>query len=514
MGFDQWIEDTLAQAEGIPALGGFAHDLRTAYIIWRDDPVDPQVVHRQANNIDDLRKQGDDLVREFNDSLIALRPHWQSDPGGMAYKYLGPEVTAFQIEHDLEPVRSASNPETGWQLWQGLKDLTALLEYNGAAHHAAGDKLDKIVSLHNQLGDDVRNAVINLGAMVALAFVPGPDLLDIPDAAVEADMVGTTLEAGYEVKTAVEITKDAAEIETTIKASLTIQQLIAAGVAIGTALVGITLLAIVGISHLVGSNGNSATNLGPYNQSDVDKLYQELGEKYKISREDIERLLAEGFTPDEIRALVKAGYSPAKIKILMDAGLTHQQIVDAQKFGFKPDILVAFAKRTAPADFVSIMTDILKDFNYTSPNPDPAIAAQDTAAHRFQAQVARDLLATLLNYEDDQVTTSFDIVTFKALIEVTLQQDGKAGQILEYIRKDTAHKPIFLLAPNYTPTAAAALQQQAMDPANNPDGIPVEVLRDTIDPSTGKVDTALDKLFRALNALGEQHASVGSPAIV
>jgi hypothetical protein len=65
-------------------------------------------------------------------------------------------------------------------------------------------------------------------------------------------------------------------------------------------------------------------------------------------------------------------------------------------------------------------------------------------------------------------------------------------------------KPICLLAPNYTPTAARELEKQAMDPANNPYGIPVKVFYGP---------NAEQELFQYLRQLGEPLTDVSTPVV-
>src|SRR5690242_17903198 len=99
MGLD-WIDDILQKAEGIPGLGGFAHDLRFAYEIWRVDPPDPKPVQTQHDTLDTLHTRAVGLRTSFSDALYQLQSNWT---GNEASYYFGPQVTAFQIEHDMEP---------------------------------------------------------------------------------------------------------------------------------------------------------------------------------------------------------------------------------------------------------------------------------------------------------------------------------------------------------------------------------------------------------------------------
>jgi hypothetical protein len=237
-------------------------------------------------------------------------------------------------------------------------------------------------------------------------------------------------------------------------------------------------------------------------QADLRELEKEFP---NVKPEDLAELLAIGFTADEIRALLKSGYSPARIKILINAGFSTNEIVQLQKFGFNPVLLVAKVKLAEAGDGITltqlhqIITEILKDFNYQS--SDPQVAAR----YHYQAQVARDLLESIIAYEEVHGATALDIVTFKAIVEVTLQDSGKTGQILEFLRLDTARKPLLLLAPNYTPAAAKELERQAMNPANNPYGIPVKVFYGS---------GAEQQLIQYLRQLGEPLTDVSTPVAV
>jgi hypothetical protein len=206
MGTD-WIDSLLQKAEGIPVLGGIAHDLRIAYDVWRKDPADPQPVRSQAQNLDDFYTTATQLRSQLNDSLLNLRQKWTGDA---ALAYLGPEVTAFEVEHDTEPAFQGA----GYNLWNHLNLITAILDYNGTAHYKAADKLDKIQSLHGQLNTQFLVAAGALGTAVATEEIPvvdiGTDILGGGTAAVEA---GEALETAEEIETVAETVETVEEVE-------------------------------------------------------------------------------------------------------------------------------------------------------------------------------------------------------------------------------------------------------------------------------------------------------------
>lgn len=233
MGID-WIDDILQKAEGWPLVGGAVHQLRFAYEIWRETPADPGPVNAQGQSLGDLYTTAVGLRDALNESLVALSQTWEGDA---ATAYLGPTVTAFQVEHDMEPTTTG----TGYQLWQNLAGITDLLNYNSGAHNTIGQHLQKIQDLHGTLDFQVKLGAGTLLAMAATIEIPGVDVVtDGGGVAVltteEAPAAAGAAEGIIEVE---ETEVEAQEIET------------AAKVAPWVIALAVGALAIVGVSIVV-----------------------------------------------------------------------------------------------------------------------------------------------------------------------------------------------------------------------------------------------------------------------
>lgn len=238
-----WIDEILQKAEGLPVLGGLAHQLRFAYEIWRVDPPDPKPVQTQHDTLENLHTRALGLRTSFSDALYQLRPSWT---GNEASYYFGPQVTAFQVEHDLEPPATGA----GYLLWNRLNQLTDALEYNRAAHQQAHDTLVQIQNLHGDLQTQVYEAAGLLVADVAEAATPGAEELDLLTGPLTAERVGTAVETGEKV---VEVGKAIKTIDVVLRIAKVAGVLVL--LALG-AVVGVVLIKIFALS-----NNSSPTNL-------------------------------------------------------------------------------------------------------------------------------------------------------------------------------------------------------------------------------------------------------------
>lgn len=333
MGSD-WIDNVLQQAEGIPFLGGVAHDLRLAYDIWREDPPDPQPVQQQINNLDGYHNKASQLLSNFNESLLTLRQSWT---GNDADFYFGPQVTAFQIEHDMEPTTTGA----GYQMWQRLNQLTYTLDYNRAAHQKAHDTLTQIQDLHGQLQAQVWEAAGLLVADVAEAAIPGAEELDIATVPVTAEKVGEATSLASKI---VQIARAFLSMDVVIMGvKFTVGQLLAIAFVIGS-IVGIPLVTFLVLSN---SNNNASPPTASAEQvKEISKRLSDAGVK-GFTRKEIEQLLREGYTPDEIVAMLTARYllqqggipvSLDTLKELAKKGLTPEEMVNVVLAGLDPSL--------------------------------------------------------------------------------------------------------------------------------------------------------------------------------
>jgi len=241
MGLD-WIDDILQKAEGLPVLGGIAQKLRFAYEIWRIDPPDPKPVQTQYDTLDKLHTRAVGLRTAFSDALYQLQSKWT---GNEASYYFGPQVTAFEIEHDLEPPITGA----GYILWNRLNQLTDALDYNRAAHQQAHDTLVQIQNLHGQLQSQVYEAAGLLVADVAEAAIPGAEELDIGTVPLTIERTDEAVQTGEEVVQVGKAIK-------TVDVVMNVAKVVGLAVLALGAIVGVVLIKI-----FVFSNNGSPKNL-------------------------------------------------------------------------------------------------------------------------------------------------------------------------------------------------------------------------------------------------------------
>ncbi len=366
MGID-WIDDLLQKCEGLPVLGGIAHDLRFAYEILRVDPPDPQPVRNQTNALDNLHSRASALLSSYNESLLTLRQNWS---GNVADTYFGPEVTAFEVEHDMEP----STTGVGYQLWNRFNQITSLLEYNHAAHQSAVDTLVQIQNLHGDLQTQVLEAAGLLLLDEGEADTGVGAVLDVGTVPLTAERVGAAVETTDKIIEIGEEVKDVQAVGKAIKTGITLAQIAKlVGGAIG-AIVGAALLALLfssDSSHPMNSLNPPAT-IGSLTDEQVSQLARQFGVDENVIRElmkehpdwtledlrrylfmyvrgfarkvgnlrtegltlqDIDYLLAQGFTADQIAQLLDSwkqlnkGYYLGKGGIRYNAG-TLRELLD------------------------------------------------------------------------------------------------------------------------------------------------------------------------------------------
>jgi hypothetical protein len=426
-----WIDDLLQQGEKLPGIGDAIQKLQMVYDIWRNEPANPQPTRDQANNLNDLFQQAQQLRDHFNESLSNLRQKWS---GNDAQVYLGPEVTAFEIEHAMEPGTTG----TGYQLWNLLNQTTALLNYNAAAHDVGADKLRQIQEFHDELNTDFMIALGTLGMMLATAPIPGVDVVtdsvgagaEIAEAGVAADDAIQLSRFMKLLKTVEDVVQDVTKV---VKIYLPLIQFLAKAGAIAT-IATVTLLVLASIPSDSSEGGNTLqppVALSPGQQKDLEQLSQEFPD---VSPDDIAALLEAGFSPDEIRAILKAGFTHAQIMALVG------RIRLAQQNGTDSLGLTADQIRQLVLKVVAALN-----------SPD--------RKKQLEGQIARALIGDLVSFERKVYNANgveigeIDVETSNAIIEVTTSPQGKLQQLLKELNNPLMNptgKQVILYAPKYS----------------------------------------------------------------
>ncbi len=421
-----WIDDLLQKGEGLPGIGDAIQQLRMVYDIWRNEPANPQPTRDQASNLDDLFHEAQQLRDQFNESLITLRQKWS---GNEAQAYLGPQVTAFQIEHDMEPGTTGK----GYRLWNLLDQTTALLDYNAAAHHAGGDKLQQIQEMHGELNTDFMFALGTLGTMLATAPFPGVDVItDSAGAAALTAEAGEAAEDAIQLSRFMKLLKTVEEVAQVTKTYLPLIQMFAKATAIAT-IATVDLLALAYDLSNASSGDNNTLNppIVPLPGPDLEQLSREFPD---VLPNDIAALLEAGFSPDEIRAILRAGFTHAQIMALVG------RIRLAQQNG--TDLLGLTAEQIR-----QLALNIAAICNYS--DPDHPNQEEQT---REVGKIARELIGVVVAVEKPiynpatgELLTRIDIETAHARIEVTLgSARGKLTQLLNYKVDNPENKQVIL----------------------------------------------------------------------
>jgi hypothetical protein len=432
MGID-WFDDLLEKAEHIPGIGGEIQKLRYAYEIWRKEPADPKPVQLQAQTLDDLYTTASQLSTELNDNLLSLRQKWT---GNEALNYLGPEVTFAQVEHGYTP----AEPGKGWDMWQRLGMLKESLDYNGAAHHAAKKKLDKIQSLHNDLDTDIKVAGGTLAFMVATVEIPVADIVTDGGGA-----IALTAEAADAAEMATEVTEAVEAVETVEEIAVTTREFTLAQKITAVVVAGAMIADIVLAPFLIANSDSPAASGTPdtlnpptaqWSQADQDLLEQLMQEFPDVLADDIKDLIRAGFTPDEIRAILRAGFSHAQIQALV----ARIRAANQDPHGTDWLGLTAAQIRELAVKVADAVNSSDKD-------------------KQLEGTTARALIGDLVAFNKKiydpatgEVIGEIDIETSDAIIEVTTKKTGKLSQIQKYLNNPLMNpdgKPVILYAPNY-----------------------------------------------------------------
>jgi hypothetical protein len=205
------IEDILNALSDIPGIGHYVDELRFAYDTWRqlpDDLPDPHPILDQVHTLGDLHTRAKQLTGMLNDSLLALRQNWT---GNRATMYLGPEPTAFQVEHGTEP----GIVGIGYQLWDDLNLLTYLLDYNREAHQQGYDYLNRLSSCEDDLTSQLSKVAIDFGAIVGGPKVP---LFEVPEILFEGHEIDAAYDTAQQLSTLLKKFSQPPQIADTIPA--------------------------------------------------------------------------------------------------------------------------------------------------------------------------------------------------------------------------------------------------------------------------------------------------------
>lgn len=258
-------------------------------------------------------------------------------------------LTAFQIAHDMEPTTTGA----GYQLWNRLNQLTYTLDYTQAAHQQAHDTLQKLQDLHDQLRNQLIAAAITLGALIALAFIPGVDLADAPGAAVEGSevaAVGDTMtemaETGQTLKTAEEAGKTAQELGQ-ISKDVSLLQMLATAAKFAT-VATVTLIVLLSIP----SDSSPSNTLPPLSDKkkisqlsdkEFNRILAELAREFGCSQAEIEAIInkygANKLTPKQLERILRMLRLKAQLEALRSQ-LQNSNIPGASRLVGKIDELL------------------------------------------------------------------------------------------------------------------------------------------------------------------------------
>lgn len=144
---------------------------------------DPDILRSQGHNLDELHDQGRRLMAQYEESLIHLQQNWS---GHMADMYLPPSVTAFQVEHGLEPTDAGA----GSQLYNNLRTVVEAFSHNRDTHYDWGNRF-------HEMRDKQSDARWTIGGMAALGLVETSfgvgEVTDGPELAATAVRIGGIL---------------------------------------------------------------------------------------------------------------------------------------------------------------------------------------------------------------------------------------------------------------------------------------------------------------------------------
>jgi hypothetical protein len=149
---------------------------------------DPDLLRKQANNLDDLHAEGQDLLNGpagLRASLLYLSSRWQ---GPSAETYLGPHLGPMsdtQMEAYDQAHKNDAQPE-GWLLYANLRSVVDALAHNAQSHHDLAHNFTQV----NDAQGDMRWMVVGGAADVAV-MVAQPETAEVtlPTAVVTSGQV-------------------------------------------------------------------------------------------------------------------------------------------------------------------------------------------------------------------------------------------------------------------------------------------------------------------------------------
>jgi hypothetical protein len=186
-----WVDDALEHLKQIcpDDLKPAVETLRQGWDFVVGYYPDPAVLRNQRDTLSDLRDRGNMLLSQYTDSIIKLQQTWQGD---LAAQYLPPSVTAFQVEHDLEPPDTSASTK----LSDNLLALARALDHNQGTHNHWADQFDDMRDKQTTArGTIIAVAAINIGT----DWIPVWGEIDLPASITAASItIGEIMSAVWE----------------------------------------------------------------------------------------------------------------------------------------------------------------------------------------------------------------------------------------------------------------------------------------------------------------------------
>ncbi len=263
-----WVDDALNQLEQwFPDLKDPIETLRQGWDFVTGYYPDPAVLRTQRDTLSELHDRGQQLLSQYTESILSLQQSWQ---GNLANFYLPPSVTAFQVEHDMEP----PDHSVSTRLSNNLLSLVQAFDHNSGTHGHWANQFD---SIRGKQTDARVSIVACVGGVAVTSFIPVAG-----EAGDAAEITATSITIGSILNDVAQLLKDARVVI----------------VIVGAIGITATVAAVdqLVLPHILHSSTTSSGSAGSGSTALTDEDIQLIAEEYGVPVEVVQQWAQMGLT--------------------------------------------------------------------------------------------------------------------------------------------------------------------------------------------------------------------------
>ncbi len=183
-----WVDDRLDELErqAPDDLKGAVEKLREGWDFVTGYYPDPQVLRKHGQGLGDLHARGQQLLAQYNESLLSLRQSWQ---GNLADLYLPPDASLAEITHDdAPPDHSASTA-----LSANLQLMVGAFDHNTQTHYYFASQFETLRGKQDEARATIIAAITATGVGTLLIVIGVGLLIDAGAITAAAGTIGVIL---------------------------------------------------------------------------------------------------------------------------------------------------------------------------------------------------------------------------------------------------------------------------------------------------------------------------------